>query len=97
MQELLIVYVYIITNKSNSVLYIGVTNDIHRRLIEHKLGINDSFSKRYSLDKLVYCEKYDSPEDAILREKQLKGWVRKKKNNLIEAVNPDWNDLSEQY
>ena len=90
-------YVYIITNKSNSVLYIGVTNDIHRRLIEHKLGINDSFSKRYSLDKLVYCEKYDSPEDAILREKQLKGWVRKKKNNLIEAVNPDWNDLSEQY
>jgi len=91
------VYVYIITNKSNSVLYIGVTNDIHRRLIEHKLGINDSFSKRYSLDKLVYCEKYDSPEDAILREKQLKGWVRKKKNNLIEAVNPDWNDLSEQY
>ncbi|MBE6592809.1 MAG: GIY-YIG nuclease family protein [Ruminococcaceae bacterium] len=94
---MLIVYVYIITNKSNSVLYIGVTNDIHRRLIEHKLGINDSFSKRYSLDKLVYCEKYDSPEDAILREKQLKGWVRKKKNNLIEAVNPDWNDLSEQY
>ena len=75
-------FVYIMTNKSNSTLYIGVTNDIHRRIEEHRLGINDGFSKRYSICKLVYCEKYDDPSKAISREKQLKGWIRKKKNAL---------------
>ena len=85
------------TNKSNRVLYVGVTNDIHRRITEHRLGINDGFSKRYSITKLVYCEHYLSAQDAIEREKQIKGWVRKKKNNLIETLNPNWNDLSEQY
>ena len=85
------------TNKSNSTLYIGVTNDIHRRIEEHRLGINDGFSKRYSICKLVYCEKYDDPSKAISREKQLKGWIRKKKNLLIESANPSWNDISEKY
>ena len=90
-------FVYIITNQSNKVLYIGVTNDIHRRLEEHRLGVNDSFSKKYVLNKLVFCEKHDNPEEAIAREKQLKKWIRKKKEILISSVNPDWEDLSEQY
>lgn len=90
-------FVYIITNQSNKVLYIGVTNDIHRRLEEHRLGVNDSFSKKYVLNKLVFCEKHDNPEEAIAREKQLKKWIRKKKEILISGVNPDWEDLSEQY
>ena len=90
-------FVYIITNQSNKVLYIGVTNDIHRRLEEHRLGVNDSFSKKYVLNKLVFCEKHDDPEEAIAREKQLKKWIRKKKEILISSVNPDWEDLSEQY
>ena len=90
-------YVYIITNNSNSVIYIGITNDIRRRIAEHKLGINDSFSKKYSLHKLVYCEKYDSAEKAISREKQLKRWTRIKKDKLIESTNPNWSDLFEQY
>ena len=90
-------FVYIMTNKSNSVLYIGVTNDIRRRIEEHRLGINDGFSKRYSICKLVYCEKYDDPSKAISREKQLKGWIRKKKDLLIESANPNWNDISEEY
>ena len=90
-------FVYIITNQSNKVLYIGVTNDIHRRLEEHRLGVNDGFSKKYVLNKLVFCEKHDNPEEAIAREKQLKKWIRKKKETLISSVNPDWEDLSEQY
>lgn len=90
-------FVYIITNQSNKVLYIGVTNDIHRRLEEHRSGVNDGFSKKYSLNKLVFCEKHDNPEEAIAREKQLKKWIRKKKEILISSVNPDWKDLSEQY
>ena len=90
-------FVYIINNQSNKVLYIGVTNDIHRRLEEHRLGVNDSFSKKYALNKLVFCEKHDNPEEAIAREKQLKKWIRKKKEILISSVNPDWEDLSEQY
>ena len=90
-------FVYIITNQSNKVLYIGVTNDIHRRLEEHRLGVNDSFSKKYVLNKLVFCEKHDNPEEAIAREKQLKKWIRKKKEILISSINPDWEDLSEQY
>ena len=75
-------FVYIITNQSNKVLYIGVTNDIHRRLEEHRLGVNDSFSKKYVLNKLVFCEKHDNPEEAIAREKQLKKWIRKKERNI---------------
>lgn len=87
-------YVYILTNSSNSVMYIGVTNDLPRRLSEHKSGAIDSFTKRYRVHKLVYFEEYHNPNDAISREKQLKGWRRSKKNALVETTNPSWSDLS---
>lgn len=88
--------VYIVTNRLNSVLYIGVTNDLNRRIIEHKAKMNEkSFSARYNLNKLVYFEKFQSMSDAIRREKQLKHWNRIWKNELIEKVNPEWNDLFE--
>ena len=86
-------YVYIITNKHNTVLYIGVTNDIVRRIYEHKNGLVDGFSKKYNLYKLVYAEEYNNINDAISREKQLKGWKRERKNKLIESINPNWIEL----
>ena len=88
-------YVYILTNKTNRVLYIGMTNDINRRISEHKSEMIDGFSKRYHTHKLVYFEEYGSPTDAISREKQLKGYKRDKKIDLINKMNSDWNDLSE--
>ena len=87
-------FVYIMTNKSNSVLYIGVTNDILRRIEEHKQGINDGFTKKYNVNKLVYCEEINNPDEAIQREKQLKKWSRQKKELLIQTLNPNWNDIS---
>lgn len=90
-------YVYILTNKKNGVLYIGVTNDIERRTAEHKQKIYRGFSSRYNLKRLVYFEVFDDPASAITREKQLKGWLRSKKIALIEAENPDWKDLSEGW
>ena len=86
--------VYCMTNKYNKVLYIGVTNDLYRRVIEHKSQEVSGFTKKYNCDKLVYFEKYESFEEAIGREKQLKNWKREWKNVLIEKVNPDWEDLS---
>lgn len=88
-------YVYILTNKNNTVLYIGMTNEIHRRIKEHKAGALDGFSKRYKTHKLVYYEKTNDVNSAIMREKNLKGWSRKKKEELINGINPEWNDLSE--
>ncbi len=88
-------YIYILTNKTNNVLYIGMTNDIHRRIYEHKSEMIDGFSKRYHTHKLVYFEKYVNPTEAISREKQLKGYKRFKKISLIEQMNPSWSDLSE--
>ena len=88
-------YVYILTNKTNRVLYIGMTNDISRRISEHKSEMIDGFSKRYHTHKLVYFEEYGSPTEAISREKQLKGYKRDKKIDLINKMNSDWNDLSE--
>lgn len=90
-------YVYILTNKDNSVMYIGVTNDLRRRLYEHKNQEIDGFTKKYNVYKLVYFEEYSDIGDAIAREKQLKGWVRLKKNLLVEKQNPNWNDLGEYY
>ena len=87
-------YIYILTNSTNNVLYIGVTNDIKRRWYEHCNELVDGFTKKYHIHKLVYIEESNSIEDAITREKQLKGWTRKKKNNLIESINPNWTDLS---
>jgi len=88
-------WVYILTNKSNSVLYIGKTDDLHRRWQEHLQKVNpDSFIARYNIDKLVYYEKFQFAEDAAAREKQLKGGSRQKKIDLIQKNNPLWNDLS---
>ena len=85
-------YVYILTNKSNRVLYIGVTNDIKRRVHEHKILL-DGFTKKYNVTKLVYYEKFSEPQKAIAREKQLKRWTREKKIFLIETQNPTWEEL----
>ena len=90
-------YVYILTNKANNVLYIGMTNDIQRRMTEHKSEMIDGFSKRYHTHKLVYFEKYRDSIEAISREKQLKGYKRDKKIALINQLNPEWNDLSEDW
>ena len=90
-------YVYILTNKTNNVLYIGITNDINRRISEHKSEIVDGFSKRYHTHKLVYFEEYSHPQEAIVREKQLKGYKRYKKIALINKINSDWDDLSDVW
>ena len=85
-------YVYIITNKSKS-LYIGVTSNINRRIYEHKNKLIEGFTKKYNIDKLIYCEECENIETAIEREKQLKHWHRKWKINLINEQNPDWKEL----
>ena len=87
-------YVYIMANFKNTVLYIGVTNDIERRVYEHKHKLLEGFTKKYNVTKLVYFEMYSDVNDAIYREKQLKGKGRIYKNNLIEKNNPQWLDLS---
>ncbi len=82
-----------LTSESNGILYIGVTNDLERRMYEHRSGLYEGYTKRHGLKKLVYYEEYSSTEDAIQREKQLKGWRRAKKNALIEKLNPAWEEL----
>ena len=86
-------HVYIMTNRSRT-LYVGVTNHLARRVQEHKEGRGSDFTSHYRLDRLVYCEPYQEIRDAILREKQLKKWRREKKVELIESLNPTWDDLS---
>ena len=90
-------YIYILTNKSNNVLYVGVTNDLIRRIFEHKSKLVEGFTKKYNLWKLVYYEAADNIESAINREKQLKNWHRDWKMNLIDQFNPDWKDLSDDF
>ena len=89
-------YVYIITNKSKT-LYVGMTNNLNRRMFEHKNKIIEGFTKKYNIDKLVYFETFTNAYEAIRREKQIKGWLRIKKINLIEEMNPGWNDLSDEW
>ncbi|MCK5028277.1 MAG: GIY-YIG nuclease family protein [Bacteroidales bacterium] len=89
-------YVYVITNKINSVLYIGVTNNLERRIFEHKNKSVPGFTQKYNIDKLIHFEHYDNINDAIRREKQLKKWNRKWKEELINKVNPEWDDLHEE-
>jgi len=89
-------YVYIMTNKYNTVLYTGVTNDLIRRVYEHKNKLVEGFTAKYNLTKLVYYEIFNDVKEAINREKQIKGWKREKKENLINAFNPDWKDLYEE-
>ncbi len=89
-------YVYIMTNYHNTVLYIGVTNNIQRRVIEHKSGKGSSFTSKYQLTKLVYFETSKDVYAAISREKQIKAGSRQKKNDLINNANPEWKDLFDE-
>ena len=90
-------YVYILSNWDDSVLYIGVTSNLLRRLYEHRNGLADGFTKKYNIHKLVYFEQTNDVYSALSREKQLKKWNRNKKNMLISKMNPDWVDLSESW
>ena len=89
-------YVYMLTNEHGNVMYVGVTNDLVRRVYEHKNHLDKgSFTARYNVTKLVYYESTSDVEAAIEREKQIKGWNRKRKNKLVETRNPNWFDLYE--
>jgi len=90
-------YVYIMTNKVNTILYTGVTNNLQRRVLEHKKGGNKGFTKKYKISKLVYYEIADSLDSAIFREKQIKGGSRKNKIALINRKKPEWNDLYDEF
>ena len=90
-------YVYILASKRNGTLYIGVTNNLMRRLFEHKNKLNKGFTKRYDINRLVYFEDTNDVSVALTREKEIKGWTRKKKLMLIEDKNPQWKDLSEGW
>ena len=83
------------SNTYNNVLYFGVTNDLVRRIAEHKAKVNKGFTYKYNVDKLVYFESIHSINDAIAREKQIKNWKREWKNELVNKENPDWKDLSD--
>ena len=90
-------YIYILANRTNSTIYTGVTNNLFRRLEEHRSHADpNSFTARYNVTKLVYFEQTTDSYTAIQREKQIKSWSRKRKNQLIESVNPKWEDLLPQ-
>ena len=91
-------YIYITTNATKSTLYVGVTNDIPSRILEHGLnsGNTKSFTGKYHCNNLLYYEEYKYINDAILREKEIKKWRREKKNNLIETTNPEWRFLNQE-
>jgi len=89
-------FVYILTNKYNKVLYVGVTNNLIRRVYEHKNKLISGFTSKYNVNKLVYYESFPSVFDAIKREKEIKGWKREKKVALINSFNPEWKDLYEE-
>jgi len=90
-------YVYILASKRNGTLYIGFTDDLERRMREHKLKEVESFTKKYDVDKLVYFEIFETSNEAFIRERRLKKWKRSWKLELIESKNPDWNDLSNDW
>ncbi len=89
-------FVYIMTNRSKT-LYTGVTNNLMRRVREHKEGTASQFTKKYKLDRLVYFERFEDIHNAIEREKSIKGWLRIKKIALVVSINPTWRDLSEEW
>ena len=89
-------YVYIMASRGRT-LYIGVTNDLERRVLEHKEGRNQGFTARYSVSKLVYYDSTTDIRSAIAREKELKGWRRSKKVELVESVNPEWKELAREW
>ena len=86
-------FIYILTNKTHSVLYIGVTSNLAKRIYEHKIHAVEGFTAKYNVDKLIYVEEYPSIIDAIAREKQLKGWRRSKKDELIKQQNPEMKEI----
>lgn len=90
-------YVYFLTNKNKTVIYIGVTSNLLKRMYQHKAKTYKGFTSKYNCDKLVYFEEFDTINDAIIREKQLKSGNRKRKEDLINLENPNWNDLSEGW
>lgn len=92
-----ITYYTYIMGSFRGVLYVGMTNDIEGRVIEHKSGCNKGFTKKYRCRRLLYFEEYESPMEAIVREKQIKKYRREKKERLIHNLNPDWNDLAEDW
>ena len=89
-------YVYLMTNKNNRVLYTGITNDLKRRVYEHKEKLIGGFTKKYNVSKLVYYEVFEDPENAILREKKIKAGSRQKKVCLINSLNGEWRDLYDE-
>ncbi|EHO41394.1 Excinuclease ABC C subunit domain protein [Caldithrix abyssi DSM 13497] len=90
-------FVYIMTNWNNKVMYVGITNNLMRRVYEHKNKLIDGFTKKYNINKLVYYETFQDVRAAIEREKEIKKWRREKKNKLVNTKNPEWRDLSEDF
>ena len=90
-------YVYLLTNWNNKVIYLGVTNNLERRLYEHKNKLVKGFTEKYNVNKLVYFEETQDVTAAIAREKEIKKWRREKKNQLVEQINPNWKDLSSEW
>ena len=90
-------YVYMLTNWNNKVLYTGITNNLERRIYEHKNKLVKGFTAKYNVNKLVYYDYTSDVFSAIAREKEIKGWTRQKKNDLIQSMNPKWIDLSELW
>ena len=86
-------YVYILTNERNSVLYVGVTNDLKRRIFEHKSKLVDGFTKKYNVEKLIYFETTTEILSALEREKQIKSWSRARKIKLVDTKNPEWKEI----
>jgi putative endonuclease len=90
-------YVYLLTNWDDKVIYVGMTNDLERRLCEHKNKVFRGFTSKYNVKKLVYFEHTTDVLQAIAREKEIKKWRREKKNRLVESMNPEWKDLSNEW
>jgi putative endonuclease len=90
-------YVYLLTNKNDKVMYVGVTNNLERRVHEHKTKMVPGFTEKYNVNKLVYFEETRDVLVAVAREKEIKKWRREKKNNLVVAINPEWKDLSDGW
>ena len=88
-------FVYIMTNRSRVVLYVGMTGRLDGRVLDHRSHVVEGFTSKYRLDRLVYYEQFSDPISAITREKEIKGWRRAKKNALVETLNPKWEDLTE--
>jgi len=90
-------YVYLLTNWNNKVMYVGITNNLERRLYEHKNKLVNGFTKKYNINKLVYFEETSDVNAALSREKEIKKWRREKKDSLVLIANPEWEDLSEGW